>query len=279
MSDSLPFANQKYNNSIFRIAVYKLVDQAPGLVSLTLDVITSKLSGRATEAFFKEVLPFSQSNLVKNDITIRYPDKKKVTYYWICKKLIQLLYWTESRRAINLSEIWENSKINFAEINENILKTRQIMSEYASHPASNPELLGFDNSRPIESSALPSYQNAIEDQDLVGTSNSHLTTRIQQNENFSEINGHSREHNSNSPFASNTLSYCFDGSDKLKARSFINDYDSLAFINKWSSEDKIEFFPNHLEKDALSWYLCISPNHRSNWQDLKIEFISKYLID
>jgi hypothetical protein len=279
MSDSLPFTNQKYNDSILKIAIYKLIEQAPGIVSWTLDSIIYKLSGRTTPRLFKEILPTSQFNLLKHNITIRYPDKKKVNHFWICKKLIQLLLWTENKRAVDLGEIWDNYKISYEEIYENILKAQQIMSDYANHLTFNPALLGFNIPRLAEIGNLPSYQNATLDSNIVGTSNFHLTSHIQQNQNFSETNGHSHEHNGNNSFTDNMLSYCFDGIDKYQARRFINDYDNLGFKNKWSLEEKAEYFPNNLEKDALNWYLCISPNCRSNWQELKTEFMAKYLFD
>lgn len=72
------------------------------------------------------------------------------------------------------------------------------------------------------------------------------------------------------------LSYHFDRSNRAQASSFIVDYDFLALKNKCSSEEKLELFPNHLKKDTLSWYLHISPDHKSNWKDLKTEFMRNY---
>ncbi|KXN68595.1 hypothetical protein CONCODRAFT_18885 [Conidiobolus coronatus NRRL 28638] len=193
----------------------------------------------------------SENTLVMNEITIHYPHKKKVTYYWICKKIIQLLLWTESKRAINLDEIWENSKISLREINENIIKIQQIISDYSDHLTSKPELLGFDRLRSIESTTLPSYKNAVSDRDIVGTSNAHLTPRIQQKESFFAVKGQALEHNFNNSCSDNILLYCFDGSDKIQARSFISDYITLAMRNRWSTGNKIKYFQDYLENDAL----------------------------
>jgi hypothetical protein len=276
MHDTLPFTNQKYNDSIFKIAVYKLADQEPGLISMILDCIIYKSSVGATQALFKEVLPLSENTLLMSDIIIRYPYKKKVSYYWICKKLIQLLLWTEGKFSIDLDEIWGNYKINFVEISENILKIQQIISDYANHLTPKPALLGSDNSHPTESTILPSYQTAIVDRNNVGTSNSHLIPHVQQNRDFSETSGHFHGHYGNNPFSDNMLSYRFDGSDKLQARTFINDYFRLALRNSWTSGVKVKFFRNYLEKDALEWYSSYSIRSLTSWKDLKNEFARKY---
>ncbi|KXN67543.1 hypothetical protein CONCODRAFT_72894 [Conidiobolus coronatus NRRL 28638] len=162
------------------------------------------------------------------------------------------------------------------EISENALKIQQIISEYVSRSISNPTLLEFDNSRPVESNVLPSYQNAIDDQDLIGTSDSNLNQHTQKDENSSETDEHANEQGSNNSFPEFKLKYCFSGSSKIQARDFISDYNFLAFRNKWSPEEKMEFFPNHLENDALNWYLSIQ-DHLTSWKIVKMEFMEKYL--
>jgi hypothetical protein len=276
--DSLPITNQRYNNSIFTIAVYRLIVQEPGIVSSVLDSITSRLYGRSTPASFIEILPMSRAMLKMNTTIIDYPKEKKVSYLWICRKTIQLLLWTESRRAKNMDVIEDDYKITMAEINENVIKVQQIMSDYASHLTFNPVLLGSGGPSSAENSTLPTYQNAITSQGNVGTSNSYLTSRAQQGENSSETNGQVRENRVNNPFQEFKLSYCFDGSDKLQARSFINDYDCLALRNRWSSEEKLEFFPNHLEKAALTWYITMQ-DQLTSWKTLKVGFMQNYLIE
>jgi hypothetical protein len=72
------------------------------------------------------------------------------------------------------------------------------------------------------------------------------------------------------------LSYRFDGSDKLQARTFINDYIFLALKNRWDTREKLEFFPEHLEKEALEWYSSYRIRLLTSWKDLKNEFARKY---
>jgi hypothetical protein len=199
MFDTIPFVSQPYNDSIFRIAVYNLFEQEPGITSWTLDNIIYKLHGRSTPAYFKDLLPLPLETLKDNVTTIRLPKEKKVTYLWICQKLLQLLLWTEGSIAKNPDYLIDLYKISFEEINENAQKIQQIMSDYASHPTSNPVLLRFNQPVSAESSTLPSYQNVISNQGRVGTSTLSV-------ENFSETSGHARE-NSTSSSSSNTNHY------------------------------------------------------------------------
>jgi hypothetical protein len=157
MPDSLPLTNQPYSDSIFMIAAYKLFDQAPAIVKWALDSITSKLSSRPNPTNFKDILPASLISERSLVITIHYPEEKKVTYFWICQKLMQLLLWNESNPTKNLDDLVDLYKISFVEISENVLKIQQIISDYANHLTPKPKLLGSDSSHPIESTILPSY--------------------------------------------------------------------------------------------------------------------------
>jgi hypothetical protein len=152
------------------IAAYKLFDQAPAIVNWPLDSITSKLFSRPSLTNFKDTLLaslISERSLVK---TIHYPEEKKVTYFWVCQKPMQLLLWNESNPAKNLGDLVNLYKISFVEISENVLKIQQIISDYANHLTPKPALLGSDSSCPIESTILPTYQNFNSDTDILGTS-------------------------------------------------------------------------------------------------------------
>jgi hypothetical protein len=276
MWDNLPLHNQPYNEIIFKVAVNRLFDQAPAIVAWALDSMMLKFSGSCNSALLRDLLPMNISALRSSYITIRYPDEQKVSYYWVCQKLIQLLLWNENSPVKNMSVYSDLYRINIEDVYNNILKVEQIISDYANHPKSKSSLLGLDRSFTADNSALPSYQNVIGDQDSVGTSNAHLTQHNQQYESLPETSGHTHEHSANNSFRDFNLSYRFDGSSNSQPRDFINDYDRLAIRNKWSPEEKREFFSNNLEKDALEWYLSCDINLLASWQALKDEFMRKY---
>jgi hypothetical protein len=98
-----------------------------------------------------------------------------------------------------MGDIFGRSKFSIGDIYCNGTKIQKIISYYASHLVPNSVLSGFNNLLPVENSALPSYENIISEQDVVGTSNVNSISFIQQDVNFPETNRYSHERNTNNP--------------------------------------------------------------------------------